>query len=251
MAVQSSSKRLRSGLRVVRVARVYRCANLLPQTQVVAHVPDLGNLSIGEPKEIHAGKAHAASCRTNAAPDTAVRARDRPPRDDEVSLGNERFHLEASIGKGRSKLLCDCLLPGGPWWGVATPQVVTNVVGPDELVRSVEVSTIPELVVEAKDQLLVRLEHWVGHVRVSVPGDIASCRFLFVGGLVVKSWGEVVGGWCGSGRSFLFRRWWRRLFVGAVSASQFHAGPSGGQKAAGACRDRAAARAAGLERLVA
>ena len=39
--------------------------------------------------------------------------------------------------------------------------------------------------------------------------------------------------------SFLFRRSGRRrVFVGAVSASQFHAGPSGGQKAAGACRGR-------------
>jgi len=96
-------------------------ADLLPQTQVVAHVPDLGDLSIGQPEEVHAGKAHAASCRSNAAPDTAVRARDRPPRNDEVSLGNERFYLQANIGKSRSKLLCDCLLPGGPRWGVATP----------------------------------------------------------------------------------------------------------------------------------
>src|SRR3954451_25079169 len=41
--------------------------------------------------------------------------------------------------------------------------------------------------------------------------------------------------WC----SFLFRRSGpRRVFVGAVSASQFHAGPSGGQKAAGTCRAR-------------
>ena len=39
--------------------------------------------------------------------------------------------------------------------------------------------------------------------------------------------------------SFLFRRSGRRrVFVGAVSASQFHAGPSGGQKETGACRDR-------------
>src|SRR5215207_1161625 len=62
-----------------------------------------------------------------------------------------------------------------------------------------------------------------------------SCCFLFDRWGAVKSscrcslvvrWG-----------SFLFRRSGpRRLFVGAVSASQFHAGPSGGQKAAGACR---------------
>ena len=44
-----------------------------------------------------------------------------------------------------------------------------------------------------------------------------------------------------------------QTFVGAVSASQSHAGPSGGQKAAGACRDVGAARlrAGGLERLLA
>src|ERR687886_297422 len=38
--------------------------------------------------------------------------------------------------------------------------------------------------------------------------------------------------------SYLFRRsGHRRVFVGAASASQFHAGPSGGQIGAGACRD--------------
>ena len=31
--------------------------------------------------------------------------------------------------------------------------------------------------------------------------------------------------------SFLFRRSWRRSFLGAAPGSQFHAGPSGGQKA--------------------
>src|SRR3954466_9488166 len=54
--------------------------------------------------------------------------------------------------------------------------------------------------------------------------------------------------------SFLFRRSGpRRVFVGAVSASQFPGGPSSGQKRRGACRGRrlAAAWAAGLERLVA
>src|SRR3954451_1152534 len=51
----------------------------------------------------------------------------------------------------------------------------------------------------------------------------------------------------------LFRRSGpRRVFVGAVSASQFHAGPSGGQKAAGACRGRVGpARGGGLEGLLA
>ena len=53
--------------------------------------------------------------------------------------------------------------------------------------------------------------------------------------------------------SFLFRRSGpRRLFVGAVSASQFHAGPSGGQNATGACRGRIGpARCGGLEGLLA
>jgi hypothetical protein len=53
--------------------------------------------------------------------------------------------------------------------------------------------------------------------------------------------------------SFLFRRSGpRRVFVGAVSASQFHAGPSGGQKAAGACRGRIGPpRRGGLEGLLA
>ena len=68
------------------------------------------------------------------------------------------------------------------------------------------------------------------------PGGHHRFRFLFDGGAVVKSslrCSRVVR-WC----SFLFRRLGqRRVFVGAVSASQFHAGPSGGQKAAGACRD--------------
>src|SRR5512132_2886029 len=49
--------------------------------------------------------------------------------------------------------------------------------------------------------------------------------------------------------SFLFRRSRRRSFLGAASAAQFHAGPSGGQKAAGARRgsDPAAVGAGGLK----
>src|SRR5215207_3651544 len=81
-----------------------------------------------------------------------------------------------------------------------------------------------------------------------------SC--LFDGGPAVKRVVLFVG--CsrrgGAGGLFLFRRLVRRLFVGAASASQFHAGPSGGQKAAGACRDvggPARLRAGGLERLLA
>ena len=38
--------------------------------------------------------------------------------------------------------------------------------------------------------------------------------------------------------SFLFRRSGRRSFLGAASAAQFHAGPSGGQKGAGVRRGR-------------
>ena len=46
--------------------------------------------------------------------------------------------------------------------------------------------------------------------------------------------------------SFLFRRSGRRrVFVGAVSASQFRAGLSGGQKARGACRGRSGRRLVG------
>ena len=67
------------------------------------------------------------------------------------------------------------------------------------------------------------------------------CCFLFERRSGVKAsrgcwcWCSLVVRWC----SFLFRRSGaRRVFVGAVSASQFHAGPSGGQKAAGACRGR-------------
>src|ERR687887_235247 len=47
---------------------------------------------------------------------------------------------------------------------------------------------------------------------------------------------------CGSrtGHSSLSWRWSHTVSVGAVSASQFHKGPSGGQSQAGACRDRGA-----------
>ena len=77
-------------------------------------------------------------------------------------------------------------------------------------------------------------------------------RFLLLGGPAVKVSGRSGEVGVGVVAHFSFGAWGRRLFVGAVSASQFHAGPSGGQKAAGACRDRsAAAGAAGLEGLVA
>jgi hypothetical protein len=80
--------------------------------------------------------------------------------------------------------------------------------------------------------------------------------FLFVEWVVVKGAVWVAGSLWRAGRSFLFRRLGRRrVFVGAVSASQFHAGPSGDQKAAGACRDGGGvgggARARRLERLLA
>src|SRR6186997_2339752 len=56
-----------------------------------------------------------------------------------------------------------------------------------------------------------------------------------------------------SGAQFSFGAWLRSVSVGAVPASQFRRGPSGGQMKVGACRDRigAALRAARLERLVA
>ena len=77
--------------------------------------------------------------------------------------------------------------------------------------------------------------------------------------------GWLSSGWCASSGApgvvervahFSFRRSGpRRLFVGAASASQFHAGPSGGQKAAGSLpRHRigpARLRAGGLEGLLA
>src|SRR5437667_2988142 len=43
------------------------------------------------------------------------------------------------------------------------------------------------------------------------------------------------------GCSSLSWRWTHTVSVGAVSASQFHKGPSGGQSQAGACRDRSGA----------
>src|SRR6266516_4557414 len=53
--------------------------------------------------------------------------------------------------------------------------------------------------------------------------------------------------------SSLSWRWTHTVSVGAVPASQFHKGPSGGQSHAGACRDRGAPGGArgGLEGLVA
>src|SRR6266545_8006433 len=42
------------------------------------------------------------------------------------------------------------------------------------------------------------------------------------------------------GCSSLSWRWTHTVSVGAVSVSQFHKGPSGGQSQAGACRDRVA-----------
>src|SRR6266566_7007147 len=44
-----------------------------------------------------------------------------------------------------------------------------------------------------------------------------------------------------SGSSLSWRCWTHTVSVGAVSASQFHKGPSGGQSQAGACRDRGGA----------
>src|SRR5207237_2154208 len=54
------------------------------------------------------------------------------------------------------------------------------------------------------------------------------------------------------GCSSLSWRWTHTVSVGAVSASQFHKGPSGGQSQAGACRDRGALGGArgGLEGFV-
>src|SRR6266571_8599257 len=44
-----------------------------------------------------------------------------------------------------------------------------------------------------------------------------------------------------SGSSLSWRCWTHTVSVGAVSASQFHKGPSGGQSQAGACRNRGGA----------
>ena len=90
--------------------------------------------------------------------------------------------------------------------------------------------------------------------RSAMPAD-PDCRFLFVGGVVVRAAVWAAGSRWRAGCSFLFgRSGHRRVFVAAVSASRFDAGPSGGQKAAGACRDGGgvgAARTGRLEGLLA
>jgi hypothetical protein len=133
-----------------------------------------------------------------------VGARDRPPRHDEVSLGNERLHLETNIGEGCSKALRDCLLAGRAWRGVAAAEVVTNVVVCNEFVGGVEVATIPELVVETEDQLLVGVERGVDHAwrqrtypsfEPLLPMQRRSPQ---TGPLVSASLGPVVGSLCDS-----------------------------------------------------
>src|SRR6266516_1629485 len=61
-------------------------------------------------------------------------------------------------------------------------------------------------------------------------------------GRLVKSWLLVhLPSLLPDGCSSLSWRWSHTVSVGAVSASQFHKGPSGGQSQAGACRDRGGA----------
>src|SRR5215207_5885619 len=72
-------------------------------------------------------------------------------------------------------------------------------------------------------------------------GGLSSCRCWFTSPSLLPD-----------GCSSLSWRWTHTVSVGAVSASQFHKGPSGGQSQAGACRDRSGAGSwRGLERLVA
>src|SRR6266540_2728832 len=61
-------------------------------------------------------------------------------------------------------------------------------------------------------------------------GGLSSCRCWFTSPSLLPD-----------GCSSLSWRWTHTVSVGAVSASQFHKGPSGGQSQAGACRDRGGA----------
>src|SRR5215207_1084804 len=72
-------------------------------------------------------------------------------------------------------------------------------------------------------------------------GGLSSCRCWFTSPSLLPD-----------GCSSLSWRWTHTVSVGAVSASQFHKGPSGGQSQAGACRDRSGAGSwRGLEGFVA
>ena len=73
-------------------------------------------------------------------------------------------------------------------------------------------------------------------------GGLSSCRCRFTSPRSLLP----------DGCSSLSWRWTHTVSVGAVSASQFHKGPSGGQSQAGACRDRSGAGSwRGLEGFVA
>src|SRR5262245_32826146 len=132
-------------------------AELLHQAEVVAVVPELHDLSVGEPEDVDRGEAHRATGRLDARPRAEVSPGSGPAPDHEVSVREQKVDLPGEVREGRPERLRNLLLALRPGRRLALAKVVSFVPVGEELVRDVEVALRPDLVVEAPHKRLVRL----------------------------------------------------------------------------------------------
>jgi hypothetical protein len=78
-----------------------------------------------------------------------------PGADDVVALRHQDLDLEPEIGKRRPEPRGNLLLAFGPRCGVGGPEIMTDVIGREDVVADVDVATVPDFLVEPTDERLV------------------------------------------------------------------------------------------------
>src|SRR6186997_2058407 len=107
----------------------YRHAELFPESEVVAVIPDLHDFSlVAEPEDVDAGKGHPFARWSYVAPGTGVRTRRGPASCDEIAVPEDEIDLPVEVRKRATELLCDRRLSSRPWCGLRRSKVVTDVV---------------------------------------------------------------------------------------------------------------------------
>ena len=119
-----------------------RCPDLLEEAEVVAVVPDLGDLAVLEAEDVGGGERCLATGRGEFAPVTEMGARSRPSADDEVVTADHEIDAHPEVGKRDTKVVRDPLLTFGPAQRGSWSQIVANVILGENLVREVGVPSI-------------------------------------------------------------------------------------------------------------
>ena len=133
-------------------------SKLLHQPEVVAVVPDLRHLAVvAEAEDVDPGELGRFPVGASPAPPTRVRAGSGPSSRNEIAIGKHEIDSPPKVGECAPELLRDPRLPGCSGSSLRRTKIVTHVVIGEDHCGEPYVSTRPHFLVEAHDELLVRV----------------------------------------------------------------------------------------------